>query len=385
MNWKEYVTGGVGTDGTLINQLLYPGDDAAWWNRSPGDVAGDIVGGIQGNNDDSFLQDRYDFKYRVFPEDLTNNDVGHYMVININTPTDVLGTGTPRSAYQTDYYRTSVLKNDYSKVDILRFGTGPMAAGAPKGFGAEGKPFSGSGIAAAQSESMVAPRATRRIAESIALFMPTPVIYTSINEYEEASMTAMAGSLIAGVASTALSAMAGPETAAATAGWTASDALRAASGSVSYVNNNAASVSRAAAFAKHPINPRVEVLFATTLLRQFNFEILMAPKSQQESLAMREIVRTLRQHAAPEVDPNPWLFSSVWIPPAEFDITFYNRGKENTNIPRINTCVLTRIDVDYAPSGAYATFKNGHPVACRLTLAFQELEVLHKRRVLQGF
>jgi hypothetical protein len=47
--------------------------------------------------------------------------------------------------------------------------------------------------------------------------------------------------------------------------------------------------------------------------------------------------------------------------------------------------VLERVEVDYAPTGTYATFRNGHPVAVRLSLGFRELEPVHKQRVLQGF
>ena len=55
------------------------------------------------------------------------------------------------------------------------------------------------------------------------------------------------------------------------------------------------------------------------------------------------------------------------------------------NIIRINTCVLERCEVDYAPSGVYSTFTNGHPVAVRLSLGFREIEPVHKKRILQGF
>jgi hypothetical protein len=98
---------------------------------------------------------------------------------------------------------------------------------------------------------------------------------------------------------------------------------------------------------------------------------------------MKAIIRTLRFHAAPELDSVTAGFT--YIPPAEFDITFFNKGVENTAIPRINTCVMDRIEVDYAPTGVYSTFSNGHPVAARLSLGMREIEVVHKRRVLQGF
>jgi hypothetical protein len=141
----------------------------------------------------------------------------------------------------------------------------------------------------------------------------------------------------------------------------------------------------ASAMTGYPINPRVEILFSNTDQRQFAFEVMMAPHNREESIAVREIVKALRFYSAPELTTDVTGFIPLYIPPAEFDITFFTRGIENTNIPRINTCVLERIEVDYAPTGVYATFSNGHPVAVRLSMGFREIEPLHKLRILQGF
>jgi hypothetical protein len=324
--------------------------------------------------DDNFLQSQYNFNYRVFPEDLTNNDVGHYMVININAPTHFTAAtgevGTFRTAYKGAPYRAT-RTGDFSKVDILRFGKGPNATSAPLDNIAPGTfvdPFRDQiGTQGAPTgERLAAPRATRRVAESIALFMPNPIIYTSLNDYPDVTIASMVkGALLGAIGG-------------ATSG--ASPAIQAAGELASTLVNAGG---QAAQLAGNPINPRIAVLYASSPLRQFNFDILMAPKSESESITMKEIIATLRTHAVPEIDPATYGFT--WIPPAEFDITFYNKGVEQKNIPRINTCVLTRIDVDYAPQGVYATFQNGHPVMCRLTLGFMEVEVLHKRRVLQGF
>jgi hypothetical protein len=154
---------------------------------------------------------------------------------------------------------------------------------------------------------------------------------------------------------------------------------------IATVGGAAKTIGQATSLLGFPINPRLEVLFSNTPQRQFIFEFLMAPKNEAESLAAKRIVDTLRFHAAPEVETLLGFIPS-FIPPSEFDITFYTRGKENTKIPRINTCVLERIQVDYAPTGGiYSTFSNGYPVAMTLSLAFRETEILHKRRVLQGF
>jgi hypothetical protein len=99
---------------------------------------------------------------------------------------------------------------------------------------------------------------------------------------------------------------------------------------------------------------------------------------------MKNIINALRFYSAPELDSQTSGFT--FIPPADFDISFYKDGKENLAIPRINTCVLEEVTIDYAPmNDQWVTFSNGHPVAAQVTLKFRETEILHKKRILQNF
>jgi len=293
-------------------------------------------------------QSTYDFNYRVFPEDLTMSDSAHYMVININVPVHIGGER------RSDYPVGTILNNEFSKVDNLRFNNS-----LNESFNQEVGALS----SATNREALAIPRSTRRIAESIALHMPNGgLVYTDDNKYEEVSMTAMASGLVGTVG----------RLADRVTGGMASTLLNA-TGQV---------VKNGSKLAGYPINPRVEVLFATRPQRQWMFEVFLAPRTQSESITAKKIIDTLRYHAAPELGTGGFYF----IPPAEFDVTFFRQGVENRNLPRINTCVLERIDIDYAPqSGVYTTFRDGSPVAIRLSLGFREIEIVHKRRVLQGF
>ena len=69
-------------------------------------------------------------------------------------------------------------------------------------------------------------------------------------------------------------------------------------------------------------------------------------------------------------------------------IEFYYNGIRNPNIPNISTCVLSSIDVDYAPKG-FHTFESpkdttpkygstGMPFAIRMSLGFQETDIMTK-------
>lgn len=295
-------------------------------------------------NDSSLGQSKYDFSWRTFPEDIgTSSYNGHYMVININV-SQYSSMGNVN--YGSDPINTYARLGELSKVDSLRSSIDGNFTN------------SNSGRTLGIGRTYI-PRQTRRIVESVALFMPSTVVFTNANQYEDISLTGIAKNV---------------------AGY----------GIPGMAMDTAESV---AGLAQSPINPRVEVIFSNTALRQFQFDFLFAPASEQESRSMEEIIRTLRFHAAPEVNNfsgnnnnilGP-LQGLLWTPPSEFDITFFNKGVENTNIPRINTCVLENVDVDYAPTGVYSTFQNGHPVRARMQLKFREVEVNHKLRIIQGF
>lgn len=310
------------------------------------------------NYDNTLSQSRYDFTYKVFPNDLGMDYLGHYMVININVPV-IPGTNNPRGVFGDGGLKQfELLPDEYSKVDVLRFGN-VNSGGASSGTGL--------------------PRRTRRIAQSIALYMPgTQLIYNGKNAYEEVSLTALGGGLLSGVAGTTLGVIYGLATR------TLDGIGDFISGAGNAIDATGQAIATGAKLAGAPINPRVEVIFSSTPLRDFQFEFLMMPRNKQEAETIKEIVKTIRFHGAPEIDSAT--FGNTYIPPAEFDITFYHRGVENLSIPRINTCVLLECEVDYAPNlGIWQTYRDGNPLATRLRLVFKELEAVHKLRVLQGF
>jgi hypothetical protein len=311
-----------------------------------------------GNNDNTLSQSQYNFNYRTFPEDIANDYIGHYMVININVPVTRTGTLAQRSEYGGPGFGQTLLRNESSKVDALRFGNA-VNVDRP-----------GTTTPPPRQEIFSIPRFTRRIAESIAIFMPTPMIYNTTNEHQEISLTALAAGMVSS----------GFDFAASRVGGRAGQRIGATGNLLNSAGRLAGQIS---GLARAPINPRVEVIFSRTNLRQFRFEFLMAPRNEKESQNLQAIISTLRFHSVPELSSATNGFT--FIPPAEFDFTFYNKGLENLYVPRINTCVMDQIEVDYAPTGVYSTFTSGHPVMVRLSMGVREVEILHKRRVLQGF
>jgi hypothetical protein len=302
-------------------------------SRILGDIKELFTGFIP--SDATLRQNKYDFHYRIFPSDLASGDSHdrHYMVININVPlpTQFNDHLTFKGQSINTFHKEP--GDELSKVDALRFNIDPQYKNA-------------SGIAFGNRAQFS--RRTRRIVESIAIASPSTLLFQNEHEYTDISLTG----ILTGISTIPLA----PE-------------------------------------IKYQLSPAVEVLYSNTLQREFIFDFLLAPRNARDSEAMHQIYKTLRFHAAPERQPyegggggiSGVIKTGFVITPSEFDITFYYNGKENLSIPRINTCVLRNISMDYSPNGIYSTFSNGHPVQARLSLMFREVEVVDKLRVIQGF
>ena len=58
---------------------------------------------------------------------------------------------------------------------------------------------------------------------------------------------------------------------------------------------------------------------------------------------------------------------------------------QNDWINKIGRCALREINVDYASSGSFSTFKNGAPTNMVLSLTFEEMSLLDSGLVEQGY
>jgi hypothetical protein len=130
----------------------------------------------------------------------------------------------------------------------------------------------------------------------------------------------------------------------------------------------------------------MEVVYSSPEFRTFRFDFMFYPRSEKEALAVQDIISRFRFHQAPEVNTK---FGNGYfmVPPSEFDISFFYNGKVNPNIPKISTCVMESMDVDYAPNGFSAyeipsenaqLGRTGMPVAIRMSLQFKETEIMTK-------
>jgi hypothetical protein len=370
-----------------------------------------------------------------YPSDIGGYDKGHYMVFFIREQKDTAFASAAGPASSNDVINalsqgdtiqnTPLVNNSVSNfgsglLNKLNSGlsslnsatggalsgiTGSISSGASgllgsvnnvfgqkptivSGDGAKTQQTIGGSIRAISNQSFI--NTTRLTKEAIALYMPDTLAYTYSQSYDTASM----GGEIAGQALAAGGAVLEKfkqEGALAAGGAAFKSVGMAATKKVFDTGGALTGSSQTAEVAFQALlgaatNPLLEMIYKSPNFRTFQFDFTFYPRDEKEAFEVQKIIDSFRFHQAPEFVPGTKGFLR---PPSEFDIRFYYGGYQNPNIPQIATCVLTSIDVNYAPNGwsAYEVPGNskpelggtGMPVAIQMNLQFTEKTYLTKQ------
>lgn len=229
------------------------------------------------------------------------------------------------------------------------------------------------------------------IKDAIALYMPDTLAFSSSQNYSDVSMSDMGLGLVGVSALNSLkSGGLTKENIAKTIGGNISPFLYA--GLKKQLGTSGTSLFTA--FTGQVMNPQLELLYTSPSFREFSFDFAFYPRSPKEAKDVFDIIELFRFHSAPEIKTGEAGF--FLYPPSLFDVEFRYGSTENVNLPKMSSCVLTRVDVDYAPNGfaAYETGLphetkytselggTGTPVATRMTLHFKETTVQSKHTIL---
>ena len=125
-------------------------------------------------------------------------------------------------------------------------------------------------------------------------------------------------------------------------------------------------------------NPKKEQIFKSVNFREFTLDYTFAPRDADEAQAVRNIIYLFKLHMHPEYKPGG---SFIFVYPSEFDISYYQGGRENLNLHRHPSCVLKAMSVNYTPNGAFNTFADGMPTQINVQLQFIELAILTKETI----
>jgi hypothetical protein len=161
------------------------------------------------------------------------------------------------------------------------------------------------------------------------------------------------------------------------------------------------------------INPQKEMLFNAPAPRKYEFAFEFAPRNEEESEQVRNIIQLFKYHAFPstssaigavasrvfgvEEDQLGELLSNksstFYRMPAEFQFEYMHIDKSNGNevakenhyLNRAERCVLTEVNVDYSGAGAFQSFENGAPTHITLTLTFSEARLITQEHIAKGY
>jgi hypothetical protein len=128
-------------------------------------------------------------------------------------------------------------------------------------------------------------------------------------------------------------------------------------------------------------NSNLELLFNGPTLRQFRFTYRMSPRSEEEALEIRKIIRFFKQGMAARKQnaQNGSGASSLFLgTPNVFKLEYKSGGRSIPGLNKFKICALTGLSANYAPDGTWAAYDGGQPVSLALAMDFQELEPIYE-------
>ena len=386
---------------SLVNTLknlksnLFGGPGNTGFTRPPPSKVQGI--GMTPTPTSSLDSDPLSFGTYQFPKDVfENQQLGHYMVFYVNVQdrskyyyggTD--GYNGPDAGFANTEDSSKGYNGLRSQSDRLKVRNNKITG---KNLSTDKQDLSKSGRNSAALQGLSSIRkTTTRIKDSIALYLPPNVVDTTTASYEDTPTG------ILGVATTDLirsvsafneddfemigkvGAKAMKETfqeILKNLGGGAIEALTGAEGAIPLANK---------VFGRAD-NPFVEVFFNTMNIRTFTYNFNFAPRNEDETMEIQQIIQLFRFHMAPDLQE---VNSRYLTLPSEFDIHYMYKAQdgnsyENDYYGRIGTCVLENVSTNYTPNGV-KSFADGAPTQITMSLTFRETEVLTKEKINAGY
>ncbi len=318
--------------------------------------------------------DKNEFDYNIYQYPTATNpdfpDKSHYIVFYINVP--------EQSSWATNISDTIEPVAD-RKTEATRFGLRTEALKKEQGLGESIGELGGFSNAVLNTK-------TKRTSSVISLYIPNTMVFLQSSQWENVSLSGALG--LAGQAAAAADLVANGKYAAAAASISGMLAAAAGQATQAIMGANASKalgdirgISLAAAGVAD--NPQNFLLFKQMDFRKFQFDFILTPETPQEAAIIKQIIYLFRFHSSPEVMSGS--AGRLFIPPSMFDVDFIHNGKRNTFLPRLSTCVVNSVNVDYGAAGQWSTYSDGVPLQVRLTVDLTETEIMTKDRIMEGF
>ena len=135
------------------------------------------------------------------------------------------------------------------------------------------------------------------------------------------------------------------------------------------------------------IADRMQLAFKGVDRRAFQYTFKMIPRNSREADEIKKIVSAFKFNMMPEYKEGTQRDTLNY--PATFNIEYHYRGKQNTYLNRVSECFLENMQVSYG-GDRYKTFdphnsEGAPPVETSITLAFKEIEIMHREKMKDGF
>jgi len=135
------------------------------------------------------------------------------------------------------------------------------------------------------------------------------------------------------------------------------------------------------------INPHEEQFFEKPNFRSFDYNFEFYPRNKEEMRAVQNIIFLFKYHMHPRLDKGSG--GRLFKVPSEFEIHYAHLGQQNSYLNKIARCVLKGMDVTYGPEEQFSTFKpdekGAAPVTTKISLSFEETTFITKDQIYEGF
>ena len=318
-------------------------------------------------NPNEALKDRFQFGTVYYPEETSNLDEGHYVIIDIIQHN--------KSAYNRNMSRK--VSDPEAEAAGIGEPTQQEAAALSKAQERLRQQQSGINQGASTTHS--------RISDSVCIYTPGDAVKFSYAANYESLATGLAGlmasSMEAGKSMDLKEAITqgGGQMLERVLG----EAVVGIASALPGVGDIRGAIDKSMGRALNPFNEQV---FRSVPFREFTFPFVFAPKNRKEMESVHKIIKLFRFHMLPEFSNKT---KGAFLSPSEFQITYMYRNKENKYIPHISRCVMKSMDVDYSTEGTFHTFreddKGAAPITTTINCVFAETEIMTKEMIGLGY
>ena len=381
---------------TALNKLktnIFGGSGNTGFTKPPGSRVQDID--LQPSPTGLLNVDPFAFNALSYPKDVQNNfQNGHYMIFYVNVQNKTKYIYDPADSKKvTDENLKGASENEirYEELKAIRMGDVPATSDqvARPGTTLKEETFLNIDTSANYTVNKGVKSSTentKRITDSVALYLPANVEDNTVAGYNDAK-TGIAGFLVAsGFKAQGGDTKAITESLVASMEGVLKDTTMRAIGVVGELFGAEGTEGLAKKAFGEADNPYMEVLFDSMQLRTFIYNFQFAPRSEKESYEVQRIIQLFRFHMAPELRPGVNRYLGL---PSTFDIHYMFLSKdgvasENNFYNRIATCVLQDCSVNYTPGGV-KSFEDGGPTQTTMKLSFKEIQLLTKDKIGEGY